>query len=288
MALVSSPDAAGNLQGGWARACAMCRVPSLHAGAPAECCPDTTPHPCLPCPTADGGRDLESQYTTAQGEVGTGSETRSLREKYGSMSSLGTGGAPTPPTQSAAPSGAPSAAHSAGTVSSGGGRRLMQASQEALRGSQQAFRGLAAGASQLSRGDSQLHSTSSLGGPARARSTAGAPNPLRQSLTASTGCNAGGSTLSGSALVASAAAGATFASATPVLGDTQHTLKSVSSSGRGGSRPDSAAHSSSNNSGEGLGRAVEELVGDGETGCLGGVCLLSAAQAPCRPRVVWL
>lgn len=225
-------------------------------------CPNTVPHPCLPCPTADGGRDLESQYTTAQGEVGTGSETRSLREKYGSMSSLGTGGAPTPPTQSAAPSGAPSAAHSAGTVSSGGGRRLMQASQEALalRSSQQAFRGLAAGASQLSRGDSQLHSTGSLGGPARTRSTAGAPNPLRQSLTASTGCNAGGSTLSGSALVASAAAGATFASATPVLGDTHHTLKSVSSSGRGGSRPDSAAHSSSNNSGEGLGRAVEELV----------------------------
>lgn len=204
---------------------------------------------------AGGVRDLESQYMTAQGEVGTGSETRSLREKYGSMSSLGTGGQPTPPTQSAGPSAAPSAAPSAGTVSSGGGRRVMRgASQEALalRSSQQAFRGLAAGVSQLSRGDSQLHSTGSMAGPTRTRSTAGAPNPLRQSLTASTGCN-GGSTLSGSVLAASAAgatAGATFASATPVLGDAHYTLKSTSSSGHGGSRPDSAANSSSNNSGE--------------------------------------
>ncbi len=207
-------------------------------------------HPVL---FAGGGRDLESQYTTAQGEVGAGSETRSLREKYGSMSSLGTGGAPTPPTQSAGPSAAPSAAPSAGTVSSGGGRRLMHASQEALalRSSQQAFRGLAAGMSQLSHGDSQLHSSGSLAGPARTRSTAGmAPNPLRQSLTASTGCAAGGSTLSGGSVLAAATAGATFASATPVLGDAHHTLKSVSSSGRGGSRPDSAANSSSNNSGE--------------------------------------
>lgn len=218
----------------------------------AECC-HATPNP--PAPLTGGGRDLESQYTTAHGELGTGSETRSLREKYGSMSSLGTGGQPTPPTQSAGPSAAPSAAPSAGTVSSGGGRRAMRgASQEALalRSSQQAFRGLAAGVSQLSRGDSQLHSTGSMAGPARTRSTAGAPNPLRQSLTASTGCN-GGSTLSGSVLAASAAgaaAGATFASATPVLGDAHYTLKSTSSSGRGGSRPDSAANSSSNNSGE--------------------------------------